>query len=416
MFADSTKIDLLYLAHRVPYPPDKGDRIRSYNILRYLAQQANIHLATFADEPVPAATLDHLHELCVRVKIIPLGKARWLHAFGSLLTGSPITTGAFQSSAMTRELAHWSATTKFSATLASASSMVPYLQTPALKDVPALVDLVDVDSQKWFDYAGKRSWPLSSLYHLEGQRLRVLEQDLSMWAKAITLVSEPEARLFRSFANGTRVHAVTNGVDLDYFTPDETIPQQNTCVFVGAFDYYPNVEGAIWFCREVWPTIHARFPHLKWQLVGRNPVPAVRQLQSIPGVEVVGSVPDVRPYVAAAKLALIPLRIARGLQNKVIEAMAMAKPVIASPNAVAALAIQPGNDLLTATTAEEWIATTTELLSNDRQRQNLAQAGRSYVEKHHDWNTCLEPLGQILQQTIVPAPQTPEYATITQER
>src|SRR5262249_47011580 len=156
------------------------------------------------------------------------------------------------------------------------------------------------------------------LYRREGQRLRRLEEALPAWTGAVTLVSEAEADLYRSFCTPGRVETVANGVDLDYFQPQECAAPKG-CVFVGALDYRPNVEAARWFCRGVWPQLRRREPGLTLALVGRRPAPAVEALAEVPGVEVVGQVPDVRPYVARAAVAVVPLRIARGVQNKVLE-------------------------------------------------------------------------------------------------
>jgi len=211
---------LLVLAHRVPYPPDKGDRIRTFHLLKYLAQHARIHLACFADEPVGADVVTALHSYCERVAILPLGSSsRWLRALISLARGRTVTEGAFSSPALRQLLHVWAAETCYHATLASASSMAPYLQLPELRATPAVVDLVDVDSQKWLDYAAASRGPSAWLYALEGRRLRRLEQRLPAWARGVTLVSEAEADLYREYCPSPRVHAIGNGVDLDYFHP-----------------------------------------------------------------------------------------------------------------------------------------------------------------------------------------------------
>jgi sugar transferase (PEP-CTERM/EpsH1 system associated) len=396
-FDDGNKPDILFLAHRVPYPPDKGDRIRTFHILRFLARRASIHLACLADEPVAEAAIRALSEICRRVHIVPLGhKTRMLRAFGSLLCRRSITQGAFSSAGIRQIVLQWAQETKFHAAMTSASSMVPYLRLAELCDVPAIVDMMDVDSQKWLDYSRSRSWPLSWVFRTEGHRLRLLEQEMSRWARAALLVSEAEADLFRSFCPWPEVHAVTNGVDLDYFQAAAEPPVQEDCVFVGALDYYPNVDAALWFCREVWPALHRCRPQATFLLVGRRPAAAVRRLADLPGVRVVGQVPDVRPYVSGAAVVVVPLRIARGLQNKVLEALAMGKAVVASPAALAALQTQPGVHLLAASSAEDWIQAVANLLEKKERRRELGAAGRKFVEEHHTWDHCLEPIADLV--------------------
>jgi len=389
--------NLLYLVHRLPYPPDKGDRIRAYHLLRFLARRAAVHLACLADEPVPDGTIAALRRHCERVAIVPLGRwARWASAVGSLASGGTVTEGAFRSAGLRAVVRQWAASTAFDAAVASASSMVPYLRLPGLRDVPAVVDLVDVDSQKWFDYAAVSRRPLAWLYGTEGRRLRGLEESLPSWTRAVTLVSEAEADLYRSYSAPGEVHAVSNGVDLEYFRPQPRQAVEPACVFVGALDYRPNVDAACWFCTEVWPEIRCRRPRAELWLVGRRPTPSVQRLGETPGVRVVGQVPDVRPYLAKAACAVMPLRLARGLQNKVLEAMAMGKPVVASPQALAGLNSRLDAPVLTAATPGEWVDRVLRLLDNDNLRRHLGALGRDYVEEHHRWDTCLAPFESLL--------------------
>jgi sugar transferase (PEP-CTERM/EpsH1 system associated) len=388
---------ILYLVHRVPYPPDKGDRIRAYHILRFLARHADVDLACLADEPVPAATVAALQPLCRRLAVTRLGKGRWARALGSLLLGGTISEGAFDAAPLRAVLREWIGQTNYQAVLVSASSMVPYLRMPEVSAIPAVVDLVDVDSEKWFEYAERKWWPKSWLYRTEGRRLRNLERQLPSWTQAVTLVSLAEANLYRQFAAPGKIHDVTNGVDLDYFQDraPEAAPQKD-CVFVGALDYYPNIDAARWFCREVWPKIHARLPATKLLLVGRRPAPAIQRLAQVLGVEVIGAVPDVRPYLRQAAVVIAPLRIARGLQNKVLEAMAMGKAVVASPQALAALGARPEKHVVAAATPQEWLDAVTRLLEDTPRRRQLGAAGRQYVEDRHDWDRCVGPMADLL--------------------
>ncbi len=388
--------DILFLVHRLPYPPDKGDRIRTYHILKYLSERARVHLACLADEPVDNAAVAILRRFAAQVRVARIdGLGRWPRALGSLLTGGSISEGAFASPEFRAILRQLTQATPFRACLASASSLVPYLQMPELRDVPAIVDLIDVDSQKWLDYAAGSTIPRRWLYRLEASRLRRVEQHLASWARGVVVTTPVEAAIYDRLTASGAARVVANGVDLDYFRP-EPGETELSCVFVGALDYRPNVEGVCWFCREVWPTLRARRPDVRLLLVGRRPAPAVQRLSEQPGVEVVGQVPDVRPYLRRAAVAVVPLQIARGVQNKVLEALAMAKAVVASPQCVAGLQTQRDVHLKIADSAADWTDIIVDLLTDKNERDQLGAAGRRYVEQYHRWETCLTPLGDLL--------------------
>jgi sugar transferase (PEP-CTERM/EpsH1 system associated) len=391
---------VLYLTHRVPFPPDKGDRIRNYHLLRQMAARGWVWLGCLADEPVSPESVAELARLCERVAVVPTGRvARWVRAGWSLLRGNSLSEGAFAGPGLRRVIREWAAEVRFDAAIVSASSLAPYLERDGPADVPTVVDLVDVDSQKWLDFAaasrGTRRW----LYQLEAARVRKVEQRLPTWARAVSVVSRAEADLYDAIVGPGVATVATNGVDLGYFGPTEG-PTDRACVFVGALDYLPNVDAVVWFAREVWPRLRAEFPDAEFRVVGRNPAAAVRSLAAVPGVRVVGPVPDVRPHLARAAVAVVPLRLARGVQNKVLEALAMGKPTVAASAALAALRAVPGEHLLAASTPDEWVAAVGGLFTDPRRCRELGTAGRRYVEEHHDWARCLEPL---LDRIFVPA-------------
>jgi sugar transferase (PEP-CTERM/EpsH1 system associated) len=389
---------VLYITQRVPYPPDKGDRIRCFHLLEFLRGRADVHLACLADEPVPEAAVAALRERTARLAILPVGGAlRWGRALWSLARGRTVSEGAFAVPALRRAVALWAGETRYHAALASASSLAPYLRHPALAGAARVIDLMDVDSQKWLDYAAARRGPKAWLYRLEGARLARLERDLAGWAKALTLVSEAEARLFRQSCPEAPVHAIKNGVDLDYFSPAGGEEEEEaTCVFVGALDYFPNIDAAVWFCDAVWPEVLRGRPGAILRLVGRRPGSEVTALGRRPGVEVVGQVPDVRPQVRRATLSVVPLRIARGIQNKVLESLAMGKATVVSPQALAGVGARPAEHLAVAEAPAEWAAAILELFADRDRRRRLGAGGRAFVEEHHRWGRCLRPFADLL--------------------
>jgi len=411
----NSRPNILYLVHRVPYPPNRGDRIRSYHLLRFLAQRANVHLAALSDEPLEPDTLDTLDGLCAKVAIVPLGRrSRWLGAAINVTRGRTITEGLFRSRELKRVVRNWAGAIDFDAALVFCSSMMQYTNVPELTDVPVVVDLVDVDSQKWFDYAETARTPKKQLFAMEGRRIRRLERVLASRARGVALVSQAEGELFRAICPTAPIYPIPNGVDLDYFNPTlnlaETTPLR--CAFVGALDYRANVDGLLWFCANVWPQVHRQLPEATLALIGRNPVAAVQKLADLPGVDLIGQVPDIRPHLAAATLTVVPLRVARGIQNKVLEAMAMGKPVVASPQSLEGLTLTPDIHVRRAETPAQWVTAITALLQSPDEVTRFSTAGREFTEQHHDWDTLMSGFGRLLAlpnptRAVAPTPTEP---------
>lgn len=400
---------VLLLVHRTPYPPDRGDRIRSYQLLRRLARDADVYLGALADDGrvLPAETANVLEALCQEYEVAPLDRrGRWMRAAVSLARGKPATVGLFASNQLLATVERWNQSVRFDAVVVFCSSMMQFVPADLASDAALVVDLVDVDSQKWFDYGRRASGLKRWLFELEGRRLRRLEQAIVRQANAVSVVTEPEAQLLRDFCKAGRIVALPNGVDLDYFAPTGPMEERPaSCVFVGVLDYRANVDGLNWFCEQVWPNVRRRVPAAELRLVGKNPNAAVQRLARLPGVELVGEVPDVRPYLASAELVIAPLRVARGVQNKVLEALSMQKCVVASGPAIEGIAARPGRELVQADDPADWTEQMVYLWSNPARRRALAEQGRHYVEEHHCWDRCLAPLDAFLPRSTSPLPE-----------
>lgn len=395
----SERPQILFLVHRVPYPPNRGDRIRSWHLLEHLASRADVWLGFLCEEPPAAETMAAVRQRCREVAAVVVPpRMRWLRGAWRLARGRSATEGLFEVPAMRRTVERWSEQTRFDRVVVFCSSMVPYLDAPGLAGVPALVDLVDVDSQKWFDYAERTRGPRRWLYRLEGGRLRRLETATVARAEAVVLVSRPEVELLRRFCPATNAHPIGNGVNLDHFHPAQAPGPEVAarCVFTGAMNYRANVDGVVWFCREVWPELRRRCPEATFQIVGGQATAAVQRLAGLPGVSLVGDVADVRSYVAQAAVAVAPLRVARGIQNKVLEAAAMAKAVVGSPQSLEGLEFVPNVHVRQAGTPESWVETVLELFADAAQRQALGQAARQQVEARYRWATQLESWNSLL--------------------
>jgi sugar transferase (PEP-CTERM/EpsH1 system associated) len=263
-----------------------------------------------------------------------------------------------------------------------------------LREVPAFIDVVDVDSQKWYDFADAVPVPKKWLYRFEASRIRKVERELPNWANTITLVSDAERDSFNTITGQSCAVTATNGVDLQYFVSCDAETSRSrvrTLAFIGAMDYLPNIDAVIWFAKNVWPALLAAHPGIEFRIIGRNPAPSVKALAGS-GIRVTGNVPDVRECLKDVPIVIAPMRLGRGLQNKVLEALAMGKAVIASPPTLVALKAEPDRDLLLAETPEQWIAAVSQLLRDSARCRELGAFGRRFVEENHDWEACLKPL------------------------
>lgn len=324
-------MDILYLSHCVPNPPDKGERIRAHHVLKALAAEHRVHLACFArsDEEMRAAK--QLQVTCASVYVERLHPAAALARGGvAFLCGGSLANSFFGSTRMRNRVGALAQQERLNTCVVYTTVMAQY--APA--GIPVLLDMTDVDSEKWLQYSRMRVG--GRLYALEGARLRQCEIFAARRAECTFLATEAERTLLDTIAPGAQTAVIENGVDFSYFDPGQTTPLRELSgrkciVFVGMMDYYPNVDGVCWFASEVLPALHSAEPELRLYVVGRNPTQRVRALSGRNGVVVTGSVADVRPYLVAAKAVVVPLRMARGIQNKVLEALAMGKPVLASP-------------------------------------------------------------------------------------
>ncbi|OYV00612.1 MAG: sugar transferase [Burkholderiales bacterium PBB5] len=399
---------LLYLVHRMPYPPNKGDKVRSYHLLRHLAQRHQVFVGTFVDDPDDLAHVPALRAMCADLCAVPLQpRLAKLASLSGLLTGEALTLRYYADARLRAWVAHTVATQGIDAVLVFSSSMAPYaLAHPQL---PTLLDLVDVDSAKWTDYAPNHAWPLSWLYRREGQRLLAYERQAVAQSRAAFLVTDNEVALFNRLAPESqgRVTALCNGVDAEFFAPDPGLPNpfaagELALVFTGAMDYWPNIDAVTWFVQDMLPALRQRWPALRFHIVGRSPAPAVRALAG-EAVVVSGTVPDVRPYLQHACAVVAPLRLARGVQNKVLEAMAMGKAVVAARTCVAAIDARAGEHLLSADQAEDYIAAVQSLLDDVAAAARIGTAARQCVLAAYDWSARLAGIDAALG-PVLPAP------------
>jgi sugar transferase (PEP-CTERM/EpsH1 system associated) len=339
-----------------------------------------VDLLSLADEPVCAQHLQELQSLAGRVRVVSLSKraktGRLIRAF---LTGRSLTEGYFGSPEYARAISEWRSEADYDLFLAVCSSTGAYL-LDGIRPKRLIVDLVDVDSAKWRMYAA-RHWGLAKwIYARESRTVAKLERRLSACAERCVTVSERECEELAEVSPEANRLAIPNGVDTEYFKPAESDGPIDRVVFVGQMDYFPNVEAVKWFAGQVWPGVHERFPQLRWDIVGRRPTAAVRELASLPNVRVTGEVADVRPFLRSA-VAIAPIQLSRGVQNKVLEALAAGRPVVASSAVAEGLDERVRKAVLVADSAEKWRASIETLVTRSDLSAQMGAAGRRVMEK-----------------------------------
>ncbi|NKB55947.1 MAG: TIGR03087 family PEP-CTERM/XrtA system glycosyltransferase [Alphaproteobacteria bacterium] len=390
--------DMLFLSQRIPYPPNKGDKIRSFNILKHFSATHRIHLGCFIDDPEDWEHVTTLQDYCVDTCIVPLNKimakTRSLRAF---FTGAPLNLPYFYD----RVLDDWVKTVftdvKPHAAFAFSSQMGQYFLQAAPRPSRMVIDYCDVDSDKWHQYAQSKSWPASWLFERESRTLLEFDRRVAKAVDAGTFVAAPEVELFESLAPETRgkIHAIGNGIDTEYFSPEKTYPSPYDAggpivIFTGAMDYWPNVDAVVWFATDIFPRVRDAIQDARFFIVGGSPSPDVLKLEKIDGVHVAGRVPDMRPYFVHAQAAVTPMRIARGIQNKVLEAMAMSKPTVTTPTALAGIDATRDTEILVAEDADTFAAQTVYALRNPA-ASDIGDRAKAFVSRSYTWSSQLAP-------------------------
>jgi len=390
--------ELLFLAHRIPYPPNKGDKIRSWHILKHLARSYRVHLGAFVDDPGDWRYRDRIEQLCASTCLLPLHPiASKVSSLSGLLQGTALSLSYFRD----RRMQHWVNTMLerpgIQKVFVFSSPLAQYVLNTTSPEMRRVIDFVDIDSDKWRQYAEHKHWPFSWLYRREGETLLKFEQAVAREFDASIFVSAEEADLFRWLVPDAAdsIGYLENGVDHDYFKPDAGYQDpyagcREVLVFTGAMDYWANIDAVKWLAQEVFPQVRNVVQTARFAIVGARPSREVRALASDRCVMVTGSVKDIRPYLAHARVAVAPLRIARGVQNKVLEAMAMARPVVATRVAVEGIDIAGKDGLEIADDKHEFAEKLIALLKSPT--SPLVMSSREWVCQRYDWERNLDKL------------------------
>jgi sugar transferase (PEP-CTERM/EpsH1 system associated) len=395
--------DLLFLVHRIPYPPNKGDKIRSFEILRFLSKRYRVHLATFVDDPNDWKYRETVEAYCASSFFAELGSGiDRIGSFRGLLAGRALTLPYYYNRAVERWVEETTKRQSIDRILVFSSAMAQYVMKEGFANATKVMDFVDKDSDKWRQYALRKAIPARWIYQREFRRLEHFEKEIARCFHACLFVSRSEAELFQAALDddGILVDFVPNGVDTDYFRPDpgRESPFRGSkmpLVFTGVMDYWANVEGVAWFAEKVLPAVRGRYPDAEFYIVGMRPSERVRRLGRLNGVVVTGAVADVRPYLQYAQAVVVPLRIARGIQNKVLEAMAMSRPVVATPQAMEGIDAQERDGVIAAREADEFADRVMDVI--ERSRSHNWSRGRDFVSRHFNWDKSLPKVVQFLE-------------------
>jgi sugar transferase (PEP-CTERM/EpsH1 system associated) len=391
-------VKVLYLCHRIPYPPNKGEKIRAFHQIRAIAARHEVDLFTLADRAEDVAEAAALERHCRRVtavRLLPLPAK--LRALPSLFGRTPLTLPYFYSAELHKQIRSAIAERGYDRIVVYCSAMAQY--TTGVTGIPMVVDFVDVDSEKWRQYASATRFPYSAVYRREASCLREYERQVCERAACAVASTEREAQLLREISPAAPVTVIRNGVDTGYFSPSAVPPcqAQPMAAFVGDMSYFPNQQAAAFFAAEVLPLVQRSVPEARFVIVGRDPTPAVRRLERFAGVEVTGAVEDVRPYLARAVVSVAPFLIAAGIQNKILEAMSYGLPVAATPPAVRGLSPQVGQIVEVGENADELAAKIVALMQDGEAARRKGLEGRRRVSAEYSWPQALESLLQLVE-------------------
>lgn len=356
---------ILALTHRVPYAPNRGDRIRAWHLLRSLSQWAEVDLVALAHDAEEAAQTAPLDALGIRTSVVRVPHlVNHLRAALALAGSTPLTHHLLRTPALQSVVTRLLLEHPPDVVLAYGSGMAGPALEPPLAGRPLVIDFVDVDSDKWRALADGRRGPMRAVYAREARTLRAFEARAMRAARTTLVVNDRERQLALAIAPDAEVRAVENGIDAAHFAPQGPPSPAPVVVFTGVMNYAPNADAAEWLARAVWPAVRRARPDAVLQVVGASPTARVRALASPQnGIVVTGTVPDVRPSLWQAALGVAPLRVARGVQNKVLEGLAAGLPMVVTPEVAGGLPPEARAGCAVCADAEAWTAQLLEWLA-----------------------------------------------------
>lgn len=391
---------ILFVCHRLPFPPNRGGKIRPFNMIQHLSRKHEVTVASLAETEQELRDGAGLEKHCEEVIAELLPKpVRWRQACTALLTSEPSSVAYFRSIELHRRVRNVLCEQKFDCAIVHCAFVAQYVL--GWEGGLRWLDYGDLDSGKWAEYGEHRSFPLSLGFRLEAKKLRKYEAKLAGLFHQCTVTTQGELDMYASLGASTPCSVIPNGVDASYFTRPVQGPENSRVIaFLGRMDYYPNIDGILYFVHDILPLIQKAIPDVQLRVIGSNPSQRIRDLARLPGVTITGHVPDVRPYLADAAVAIAPLRLARGTQNKILESMAMGIPVVSTPQAAKGISAIPGKHLLVAGNPGEFSARVIDVLQVLELRRSLSGAARKQVEAMHHWPASMRILDEVLEQAL----------------
>ncbi len=386
---------IFFVSQRVPFPPDRGDKITTFNEIRHLSAKHEVHVFCLGDGRRDLENIPGLRDYAQSVTAVPLnGWASKLRALRALIVGWPLSVAVFAEPRLHTAIKQKFIELKPDVIMVYSCNVAQFADH--FPQVPRIMQFAELDLSRWGQYARRSSIPLRWIYSIEQRRFLAYERRIARNFTHALVCTAVEQRDFERLIPGVPVSLVGNGVDLDYFRSMGEAKRPGSIVFTGVMDYFPNVDAVVWFCDEVLPLVHAQMPEASFVICGNRPARAVQRLAERRGVSVTGHVPDTRPYLDRAEVFVAPLRMARGIQNKLLEAMAMGLPCVASTTAASGTVVANGAGILAADGPREFAEHVLQLLRDERFRSDMARKARAAAEANYRWDVQMASLDEVI--------------------
>jgi len=397
-------MNILLISSRNPYPPHGGHSQRTFNLIKYAAQNHDIFLLTFVEKDENLGNVSAMRKISADVYpfYIPDEQSKWRFALSlirNLFSPLPYTAQKYDTSEMRCKIRELLEEREFDILQCDAPDLAQY--TDEVGDISKVVVNHNVESKLMYRRCVYARNILEKMYlYFQSFKMRKYERRICERFDNCVVVSEIDKEELQRISPEAKISVVPNGVDIEYFRPTYEDFAENTLIFVGGMTWFPNLDGALWFCEEIWPLVKREIPEPKMSFIGRNPPKKVLELAKTDNIEAPGFVDDIRPYVSKAAVYVVPLRVGGGTRLKILDAMAMGKAVVSTSIGCEGLEVTPEENIIVADSAEEFAKRTVELLRNPDLIKRLGIAGRKLTEEKYDWNIIGMKMEEVYQACV----------------